>query len=105
MPFENFNTAPEEPAGPGRTRVAVYGDDIRFSRFRFDADAIHEEHSHPEEQVIYVLSGRFRVVSGGEEREIAAGEVCWHPSDVPHVVHSLEPGSELLSFRHKPGSS
>lgn len=101
----DFNSAEAVPAGEGRTRVAVQGQSIQLSRFRFDDDAVHDEHSHPQEQVIYVLSGRFRVVSGDEERIISAGEVCFHPSNVPHIVHSIEAGSELLSFRERPSRS
>jgi quercetin dioxygenase-like cupin family protein len=49
-----------------------------------------ELHSHEEEQVMYVLSGRLRATVGDETYEVAEGEASFHPSNVPHAVHALE---------------
>ena len=58
-----------------------------------------EMHSHPEEQVLYVLSGRGRVHLGTEEYEIGPGDVSFHPSNVPHDIVALE-DLTVLSIKH-----
>lgn len=58
------------------------------------------EHSHPEEQTFYVLSGRLRVTLGGAEPyEVAPGEGSFHPSNVPHKVEALE-DTVAISFKN-----
>jgi quercetin dioxygenase-like cupin family protein len=47
-------------------------------------------HAHPEEQIIYVLSGRARVTLGDEGYEVTPGDVSYHPSNVPHSIVALE---------------
>lgn len=43
-------------------------------------------HAHPGiEQVCYLLEGSARAEIGGEVCEMAAGDCCFFPSDVPHV--------------------
>jgi quercetin dioxygenase-like cupin family protein len=49
-----------------------------------------DTHAHPEEQIIYVLSGRARVTLGDEEYEVTPGDVSYHPSNVPHSIVALE---------------
>jgi quercetin dioxygenase-like cupin family protein len=51
------------------------------------------EHAHPEEQVLYVLSGRVRVTlggPGGEVYEVGPGEATFNPSNVPHELTAVE---------------
>lgn len=47
-------------------------------------------HRHPEEQIIYVLSGRGRVKLGDEEYDVGPGDASFHPSNVEHGLHVLE---------------
>jgi quercetin dioxygenase-like cupin family protein len=43
-------------------------------------------HAHPgTEQVCYLLEGSAHVEVGGEAFELAPGEACFFPADVPHV--------------------
>jgi quercetin dioxygenase-like cupin family protein len=58
-----------------------------------------DTHAHPEEQILYVLSGRGRVTLGGETYEVGPGDVSFHPSDVPHSLVALE-DLTVLSIKH-----
>jgi quercetin dioxygenase-like cupin family protein len=49
-----------------------------------------DPHRHPEEQVMYVLSGRLQVSCGDETYEVGPGEATFNPSGVPHGVTALE---------------
>ena len=55
-------------------------------------------HSHVNEQVTNVLSGRLLVRVGGEEQEVVAGETVLLPANVPHEVVALEDSVVLDVF-------
>ena len=57
------------------------------------------EHAHPEEQFVYVLSGRLRVTCAGASYDVGAGEATFNPADVPHAVMALE-DTTALSFKN-----
>ena len=66
------------------------GEAIEVSRLSFDKGSGADVHQHPEEQVMYVLSGRLRVTCGDETYEVGPGEATFNPSNVPHGVTALE---------------
>ena len=58
-------------------------------------------HAHPGiEQVCYVLEGRAHAEVGGETCELAPGDACFFPPDLPHVftVVSDEPVKVLVIY-------
>ncbi len=55
-------------------------------------------HSHPEEQLAFVVSGRLRVTSGGESYEVGPGQATFNPSNVEHGVEALE-DTVVVSFK------
>lgn len=57
-----------------------------------------EVHTHPHEQISYVLSGRLLAMVGGEEKELLPGQAVHNPPNVPHNVRALE-DSVILSCK------
>ncbi len=55
-------------------------------------------HSHPSEQMTYVLQGALRFVVAGEEITVREGEVLHIPSSVEHQAEALEDTFELDVF-------
>ncbi len=49
------------------------------------------EHKHPEEQVMYVLSGKLEVTCDGETYLVEAGEATYNPPNAVHSVMAVEP--------------
>ena len=47
-------------------------------------------HAHPQEQLVYVLSGRLSFICGTEKFEIKAGDSFIVPGDVEHEAAALE---------------
>ncbi|GAB2702556.1 cupin domain-containing protein [Paenibacillus thermoaerophilus] len=83
-----------EPAEPGvRRKILTVGESIMNMVVEFEAGAEGYEHSHPHEQLTYVLSGSFEFRIGGEKRIVLAGESIYIPSGVRHGVTALEAGA------------
>lgn len=54
-------------------------------------------HSHPHEQVSYMLEGEVDFYIGDEEKvHIKAGDIFTIPSGVPHTIHRLTPMVRLI---------
>ncbi|MHB0877356.1 MAG: cupin domain-containing protein [Anaerolineae bacterium] len=84
-----------EPA-PGIVRRVVAGQELMLAAFTIAAGQKMPAHSHPHEQIGYVVSGRARFRVGDVVRELAAGGVYAVPSGVEHEVEVL--GSEDATF-------
>ncbi len=55
------------------------------------------EHSHPEEEVWIVTSGRLVVTIAGEERVVETGDVAFVPGGAPHRVQALGPARAVAA--------
>lgn len=90
MPF--FDPKEIEPVEmPGRTReMVVIGKNLQLMRIdRHQASA--GGHSHPNEQMIYLLEGRARFRLGGEEKEVGPGEAVYVPANLHHELELVTP--------------
>ena len=75
---------PTDEVYPGITRQVLDGDRQTMVRYVYQPGAVFPVHSHPEEQVTVVISGRIRFTVAGEAIELSAGQAAVIPSDVPH---------------------
>lgn len=101
MPFVDFDEIDEKLLAPAHSNAkgaAVSGEQLQMGRVRFAEGESADLHSHPHEQMIYILRGRLLVTSGNEERELGPGQGAWHPPGTPHRVHALA-DTELLSCK------
>ncbi|MCY3558523.1 MAG: cupin domain-containing protein [Chloroflexi bacterium] len=55
-------------------------------------------HTHPHEQIGYLVSGRVKFELGDETKELSAGDSWIIPSAVPHEVTALEDSVALDIF-------
>jgi quercetin dioxygenase-like cupin family protein len=58
-------------------------------------------HRHPNEQSGYVISGRYRIIFGNNDRLIGPGDSYSIPRDIEHRIEIIEPG-EVLDFFSPP---
>ena len=56
------------------------------------------EHQHPQEQQVYILSGRMKLIVGGTPHELATGDSFYLGSNVPHGVETVEETRVLDTF-------
>ncbi len=71
---------------------------LTLARFVLRKGVIVPEHSHPNEQLAYVLQGALKFTIAGREQVVRAGEVLCIPPNVPHQAEALEDTLDLDVF-------
>jgi quercetin dioxygenase-like cupin family protein len=71
-------------------RTLTSGDRTTLVEITLAEGAVVPEHTHPHEQIGYVVSGRVSFVIDGEERELGAGDSYLVPGGAKHLVTALE---------------
>lgn len=71
----------------------VAAENMSIQHFRIEPGTKIPEHSHPHEQVGYMISGELTAVVGDEEHIFRPGDSYWFESDEPHgaINHGDEP--------------
>ncbi|MGG5317897.1 cupin domain-containing protein [Enterococcus sp. AZ072] len=77
--------------------VVTHSEEIMVVRVRFRKVAEETTlHSHPEEQVTYIVKGKFKFFEGNQEYLVGPGDFLRFESEVRHGCIPLEAGSELI---------
>jgi len=66
--------------------------------FAFDKGQKLSEHTAPYDAVVQILDGSARLTIGGEDVNVAAGEIIIMPANVPHAVAAEEKFKMLLTM-------
>lgn len=82
MPFEQLNDKIK--------RRFVHGEKTMLAWLEMKKGAFVPEHQHENEQLSYIVKGKMRIVIGGKEFIVSAGEVVYVPPNVPHHAEFLE---------------
>jgi mannose-6-phosphate isomerase-like protein (cupin superfamily) len=61
-----------------------------------EAGASDPQSPHAQDEIYYVVSGRARFRSGGDDREVQAGDVLFVPAHEEHRFHSIDERLSLL---------
>jgi len=56
------------------------------------------EHQHPQEQLVYIVSGRMRLIVEGQPHELTTGDSFYLAGNVPHGVETIEDTRVLDTF-------
>jgi quercetin dioxygenase-like cupin family protein len=83
-----WDELPKEAVRAGVTRAGFRGDDVLLVMNWLQPGMQTNPHSHPCEQIVYVVQGKMRFVVGDQVIEAAAGSVIRVP---PNVKHYGEP--------------
>ncbi len=80
-----------EQLNPLLTRQFVSGSKAMFARIVLTKGCIVPRHSHPNEQLAFILEGSLRFdFDDGSSHTVNAGEVLVIPGDLPHSATALE---------------
>lgn len=88
--YIKWSEVPQVDMAPGIRRRVLSGDNMMSVEVTLDKGAVVPEHSHPHEQISHVIAGKLEFVVGGHKKVVAPGEAVLIPSNVRHVVTTLE---------------
>ena len=84
---------------PGLIRkTLVESQSMMICEFTFDAHVEIPIHSHPHEQVGYLVAGHVEMTIDGKKTELMKGDSYCAPSNVPHGAFTLEPSVIVDTF-------
>jgi quercetin dioxygenase-like cupin family protein len=93
------SNVPIEAVAKGlRRQIMGYDSDIMLVRVDFDKDGIGEPHTHPHQQVSYVVSGNFEVTINDKSEILGPGDAFIVPSNALHGAVCLEAGTLIDTF-------
>ena len=78
----------------------VEGELTQVDIMKIPAGESSAPHTHPNEQWIYLMSGRLKAIVDGDEREVGPGELIYIPAGIVHSVDVL-PGEDAHFFTCK----
>jgi len=80
----DWTLTPWEPVREGVERKAFSGEGATVSLNRLQPGHEPRPHSHPHEQIVYILAGQIDFHIGEEVRRLSAGGLLVIPPDVRH---------------------
>lgn len=93
MPIFHFDEIEKETVTPQHSTAygeVLTGESIEVGRLQFRAGEGADEHAHPHEQVMLVVSGRLRVTLDGEVAEVGPGSGFHALPNQPHQITAIE---------------
>jgi quercetin dioxygenase-like cupin family protein len=87
-----------EQMSPTLTRQYVSGEQAMLARIILKKGCVVPEHSHPNEQIAYIVSGALEFLVAGTPYVVRAGEILVIPANVPHSALALEDTEDLDLF-------
>jgi len=90
MKIHKWDSIPAEQLNPLFSRRVIHSKSVTAAQIHLLKSAVVPLHSHINEQMSFLQSGRMRVVVGAEECIMEAGDILEIPPSVPHLVEALE---------------
>ncbi|MEK6711199.1 MAG: cupin domain-containing protein [Nitrospinota bacterium] len=84
MRFYDWDTIPRHPLRPGVTRRVFTGEGAMMLVTEFDAGSTESPHTHPFEQLVFVIEGEVDFDLNGTLHPLSAGAVFRIPPGTPH---------------------
>ena len=82
-----------DDAGEGCVRkVLAHSDNLMVCELHFKKGAVGKLHSHPHEQISYVVSGKFEFDIGGKKYVVGPGDTTYKEPNIVHGCVCLEEG-------------
>jgi quercetin dioxygenase-like cupin family protein len=101
MPIYQLDNLPEEFVTPRHSTAfgrLITGTQVELGVLRYKAGEGAQEHAHPHEQILLVLSGKCRLTLDGEANIIGPGQAALIPPNLPHALAVIE-DAEIISCK------
>jgi quercetin dioxygenase-like cupin family protein len=92
------NVQPSVPEPGLERRVGAYNAKLFLAEHRMEKGWAGAAHSHPHDQVAYVISGHLRIQAGDQTFEIRGGDSFVVRGGVRHQAWALEPSVVIDVF-------
>ena len=90
---------PIEDLGNGiKRKLLAYHENLMMVEVFFEKGAVGEVHSHPHEQITYILEGEFEFKIGDEKKVVKAGDSMYKEPNITHGTICLKTGKLLDVF-------
>jgi quercetin dioxygenase-like cupin family protein len=90
---------PAVTVGPGvRRKILAADGSLMAAEVSFQKGSIGAPHSHPHQQIGYIVKGRFELEMEGKKTTLQAGDSYYAQPNVVHGVVALEDGVLLDVF-------
>lgn len=90
--FHVDKLTPGNPA-PGVKSRRVFGETVAITLVTIDKGASTPRHSHPDEQLMIMNTGRGRLFVEDREHDLGPGDIIVIPSHLEHHLEALEPAT------------
>lgn len=81
-----------------RRKVLAPGESMMSMVVEYKQGGFGPEHSHPHEQLGFIISGKIKITIAGVDHEVSAGEQICVPGNQLHSVLALEDSQILETF-------
>jgi quercetin dioxygenase-like cupin family protein len=83
-----------------RHDLSASGREVIQVRVDFDPGYVAPMHTHPGEEIIYVIEGTLEYEIGGKKSKVKAGDVLFVPAGIPHTATNIGTGNgaELATY-------
>jgi len=98
MIVKNESIGRQKAADGVERKILARGGGLMMVEVFFEKGAVGAVHTHPHQQVSYVLKGSFELEMDGNKETIGAGDSFYVPADAPHGVVALEESAILDIF-------
>lgn len=78
--------------------VLSIGKDSMVTKMLYKSTDFVPFHQHPNEQIGYVVSGKYNLKFGGEEFLLSEGDSYSIPANIQHSIEIIEPGEVVDVF-------
>ena len=96
--IERKDRAASSPEAGLLRQVLAYSDGLMLVRHEMQKGWVGAKHSHPHEQLVYVISGHIRFTGGGKTFDARSGDSFVVPGGVEHQASALEESEVLDVF-------
>jgi quercetin dioxygenase-like cupin family protein len=83
---------------PGVRMHPLFGDAAMLNLVDLDSGALVPLHSHPHEQLGYVISGEITMTIGGVDHPLEPGDAYQIPGDIEHAARAGNEGCRVLDI-------
>jgi len=94
----NDKTNSENLGGGVSRKILAHDGNMLAAEVTFKKGSVGAVHTHPHEQICYVLEGSFELNMDGEICTIKKGDTYYAKPNIPHGVVALEDGKLLDVF-------